>query len=57
MQKIIRFLSDFLWNIRFTFADGARHKRFWKEDRSLVKTAVFSPWNSSNPENIFYNGK
>ncbi len=31
----MRLLSDFLWNIRFTFADGARHKHFWKEDKSV----------------------
>ena len=56
-KKIIGMLTNFLWNIRFTFADGARHKKLWKEEHSLVKTAVFSPWNSSNPENIFYNRK
>lgn len=42
MQKIIRFVSDFLWNVRFTFADGARHKYFWKGEGSS-----FNIWQNS----------
>lgn len=57
MRKIIDKLCNFIWEIRFAFADGARHRNFWKEEESIFYKARHSPWNSGNKENIYYSGK
>jgi hypothetical protein len=42
MQKIIESLSNLLWHIRFTFADGARHKQLWKEEKSILSSDLLN---------------
>lgn len=56
MQKIIGMLTNFLWNIRFTFGDGARHKQFWKEERSTFNSndKVTNPAYNFLPFNIHH---